>query len=848
MVCAFVTLVVLASIGLPEGLMARRGGSAIGVLGAFNALLQCVVYPVAWVLGAVGLGRVVVGLARDGGTEARRHEGRRGNVDEFGQPTPPSQPTPSGRGSRAGPLARPLRLGGGASVWMQIPAGVGAMLLVSHLMGMAGLLSGDGRGALVWAWVPVAVGLVLLGDQLVRGPLRPEGWPVLPGGLFVGGPALGVVLVAVCSPPGWLWDSEYGAYDVMSYHLQLPKEWATDAPEGVGRLWPVEHNVYSFLPSYVEAAYLHLGAMMPAWPSMGTGVGVTGLGGVAERLVGGEGAWLVACQLLHGLLGVLASVVVGRVVYVVVRGAPEGGGALSGDDEEERARVARAMGVVAGALHLSVPWVQVCASLAYNEMAVNVLFAGAALVCVRPGVGAVARGALVGGLVGVACSAKPTALFMVAPTVGLMLLAFVPRKRWAGAIGAGAALGVLLMLPWLVRNWLACGNPVFPFAVGVFGGGHWSAEQVSTYAASHGPDVGWADRFGLLVSGARGLGHEQWAQGGVPIAGLIGVVVTLALVRGGDGAGARARAFAWALAGGAAVMVAAWLALTHLQSRFFLPLAVSASMGVGVGGWSLWRALFARERARGGGGGPRGGGARRAVVLGLGAAVVMLGVWSAVHFAGQRRNRPNVMLVAGSGATTGAGMEVLLADAPEGERRRIVAQSAAAEALVNLTLHPAMLGTSAFPGEGGVVGADGSREFGRVYLLGDGAPLYFFGATGGAEAGVVYHTAWDRSPLGDAIRAQPDEPAAWTAHLRGMGVEFVIVNFAELDRLITRSGYFDRAVTMERVGAWLADDGGRHGVRLLRTWPDVSLGVPPVRALYWLEGGGAAQAGEGVRR
>lgn len=812
---AALTLGVLATVGLPEGV-----GPVFGVFAAANALLQSIMFPVVWMLAAVGLGRLVVWACarrtRDGGADAS------------------------------------------ARVWLQIPAGVAAMLFVAHLLGVFGLLSWGGGGggdvlARVCAWTPVVLGLALLSEQVARGPLRPEGWPVLPRGLVIAGPALGVLLLAACSPPGWLWDSEFGAYDAMSYHLQLPKEWAVAEPAGIGQLWPVDHNVYSFLPSYMEAGYLHLAAMMPVWPAMGTGEGLGEGGGVSETLIGGEGAWLIACQLLHAMMAIAASVTVGRAVCVVI-GQQEA--RAEAKDEARGDGRARALGVIAGAMHLSVPWVIVCGSLAYNEMAVNLLFAGAILVCVQNGVGPLGRGVLVGGLVGAACSAKPTALLMCAPTAGLMLLTFAHRREWARVVVGGGVAGVVVMLPWLVRNAVASGgNPVFPFGAGAFGSGHWSAEQLAAYATAHGPDVGWVDRLGLLVSGSRGLLHAQWALGGVPIAGLIGAVVAVLLASRAakDGAGeSRVRTTAIVLIAGGASMIVAWLAFTHLQSRFFLPIAVIASMGVGLGGWTLVRVLGSGEQSAG---------RARAAALGLGAAAGLLGVWAAVEYTTQRRGMPNALLIAGPGGPggSGSGLARALADAPLSEQRRIMAEAAEAEALVNLTVRPAILGTEVFPGiavpEAGA-GELGARPpaFGRVYLLGDGAPLYFFGASGGKSASVIYHTAWDRSPIGEAMRESPEDPAAWTAHLVRMDVEFVIVNFAELERQF-RSGYYDRAVTIERVTGWIDEEGRAGRVVLMRTWPGggagADLGRPPMRALYRLMGAvadkddGPSGAGEG---
>jgi len=107
---------------------------------------------------------------------------------------------------------------------------------------------------------PVAAGSILLGVALLARQLlahRAHTHEAFPIGWLLGIPALALaMLVAACQPPGWLWDSEAGGYDALSYHLQLPQEWRANHA-----LWPNTHNVFSFLPSYVEAAFLHLAAL-----------------------------------------------------------------------------------------------------------------------------------------------------------------------------------------------------------------------------------------------------------------------------------------------------------------------------------------------------------------------------------------------------------------------------------------------------------------------------------------------------------------------------------------------------------------------------------------------------------
>ena len=391
-----------------QGPDAGGSAAAAGILTAVSILLQAGLFALAYVLGAIGLGRLPAAV-----------------------------------------LARGLE----SRVWLQTALGIGLMLWLSHLLGCFGLLSGDGMGPRLVAWAVVGLGLVLLLDQMLRGELAPEKWPALPWlGVFAA-PALATLFVAAANAPGWLWESEFGAYDALSYHLQLPKEWA------VGGLQPADHNVYSYLPGYVEGAYLHLGQMM-----------VGGSGGVVERTLGGDGIWVYSCQMLHALLGIVAAVLCGRSAWAVASRS----GAAAG--------TAKLAGIAAATISLSTGWVIVCGSLAYNEMGVVLLIAGAMLACVDRAAdesGAAQlwlRAVGIGLLVGLATSCKPTAVLLVGPAAGVLMLGMLPRGKWIGAIVAGSVGGIIAIAPWLVRNAIASGNPVFPFAAETLGAGHWTAE------------------------------------------------------------------------------------------------------------------------------------------------------------------------------------------------------------------------------------------------------------------------------------------------------------------------------------------------------------------------------------
>ena len=52
-----------------------------------------------------------------------------------------------------------------------------------------------------------------------------------------------------------------------------------------------------------------------------------------------------------------------------------------------------------------------------------------------------------------------------------------------------AAMTLLPFAPWLVRNAVYTGNPVFPLATSVFGRGHWSGKSQQRWNDGHGPQV-----------------------------------------------------------------------------------------------------------------------------------------------------------------------------------------------------------------------------------------------------------------------------------------------------------------------------------------------------------------------
>lgn len=627
-----------------------------------------------------------------------------------------------------GRVALPLFRAARQQLAIQAAVGLSLQLSLGHAINtLGGFFPG-----LLWNIVslaPCAAGVILLAPTL-----RAMKTGVRTGtGMAVSAVCMlpvAIMLVAASQAPGLLWGSEFGGFDVLSYHLQLPREWLD-----LGRLRPVEHNVYSFLPSYFESAFLTL----QLW-TFAPRTGADGVSGIFAD----DGWRALACQMLHVWFGLGAA-------WIVVAITRELASRQRDDGEAPES-------AVGAAAFMAIPWVVVVGSMAYNELAMAALLAGALLVAVDRGVMGASRGIGAGWLLGVACGIKPTALIFGAPATGIALVWFAPMSAWAiTALGAAIA-GLVALAPWMLRNWLVCGNPVFPYVHGIFGLAHWSSEQYERFAGAHHFGGPWSDRLRLLFmldptdpAGPRhrGMMHPQWSIF-FPLVG-VGAVIALVIRRTH-----RAAALLVLLL---LSQIVAWLVATHLQSRFLIPLAVPGAALIGLAAGAPERAL-----------------ARRMVALGLLLATLFAAVRALDTYWSERGGRPNQQLAFPPAAFVQRSLR-------EGER-------------------PALK-----PGE-------------RLYLLGDSTPFYFPGP-------LVYHTTWDRSPLGEAMsqatwtKDGPD-PGEVSRTLLARGIGAVLVNQSELDRLISARWYDSR------LGMFLIADWIRRGTRVEDGGNDLPLIVRPI--------------------
>lgn len=422
---------------------------------------------------------------------------------------------------------------------VSLTVGVALLMAVDSLLGRIGLLTTAG-GAVAWS---VTATLALVAAWPRRRSAEPTGVdaPRLPWWAGLGlAPALGTMLIASLAAPGWLWSSEFGGYDSLSYHLLLPREWFE-----LGAMAPLAHNAYSGLPSHVEASTLHLMALVrdplhAALPAQA----------------------LQAC--LAGLAAAILATTAKRLFGL-------------------------AAAILAAGVFIGTPWTVVTGSLAYNEATVAAMFAAglAVVLPMRPTPPAeheqIRRVAItVGILAAGAVAAKATSIALVALPLGVLLLKAAPRGRRLSAALLGSLAALPMLAPWLLQNTVEFGQPFFPLMAGVLGGGGWSPEQIAIFNTAHGPPAGagaggWVTAFvdellrhGLGPNPTPGEPWRPWWGLLWPLGGLAGVA---AIASGG-----RRRQIGIRLVGALLAMLAFWILFTHWESRFLAPAAVPLAL------------------------------------------------------------------------------------------------------------------------------------------------------------------------------------------------------------------------------------------------------------------------------
>ena len=341
-----------------------------------------------------------------------------------------------GPGESASPLALRMATACGLGLWF-----IGILVLA------VGSLSYDLLKAYLW-W-PLVVGGVAIAGWYLHKPVQqirlPSRVPARELVWVLAALAAGLWLAGAIRPPGILQTPDN--YDVLEYHLQVPREFLVDQA-----VHATPHNVYGFYPLGVEMLSL---------------LGMVLRGGAYEGMY--------VAVFLHGLFGAGA----------VWAAASLGGGRLRG----------RLAAVLLACLPLAInmSW------LAMVELA-QVFYTLLALLWLRQWLkttaGEAGRGdrglgeaLAIGLMLGGACGAKYLSVGLSAgPVLAAMLTAgLLVRRQAAYHVVLSGTMCLLLLAPWLARNTVYTGNPVFPLATTLLGRGHWDEQSQARWLAGHGP-------------------------------------------------------------------------------------------------------------------------------------------------------------------------------------------------------------------------------------------------------------------------------------------------------------------------------------------------------------------------
>jgi len=427
----------------------------------------------------------------------------------------------------------------------RVGLGLGIVSLCALGLGLAGILNRR-TSALLLLIGPLAALPRFVAWAKTRPRIPIERWlgePLAGSWLLVcAAPVVGVMITGASIVPGLLWKpDDPHPYDVLEYHLQIPREWYE-----LGRIVPLRHNVFSYFPNGVEVQYL-----------------------MAMHLRGGAWAAMFQCQ-CFSLAWVLLA---GATVYGAIRGL--GGSSTT----------ASAGAVVT----IATPWMVMLGSVAYTESALAMYTALAAAWLLRAmvtgGRGRTAAMIVAGVMAGLACGVKYTAVPMVAVAVGVIALVAAvagrDRRAWLAPLLSFALAAAAVASPWLIRNFVWTGNPVFPLAMSTLGRGHFDPVQVERFRIAHSPTprqrplTARVARAGDVILADWQYGYLLW-----PIA-----AVALAL--------AWRRREARAIAGYLVIVLVIWIGFTHLLGRFYVLTIPVAATSIGLVAWRHWPRLLA---------------------------------------------------------------------------------------------------------------------------------------------------------------------------------------------------------------------------------------------------------------
>ena len=222
-------------------------------------------------------------------------------------------------------------------------------------------------------------------------------------------------------------------YDSLVYHLAVPAQYSH-----AGRIEQLPFDHHSYFPFTMEMLY-----------------------GVALQLRGP-----VFAKLFHGLM------------------LPLGAATLVAFGQRAQSRVG---GLLAACLFTSLPMTLTEASTSYIDLAFAAFAAAAVLCFVGAPTNNRAHNLLWSGAFCGFCLGTKYFGWLIFGFLGIWLLVETLKTKPQNG-GRGVLLFGLSALAigggWYARNWIWVGNPVYPFAYGVFGGRGWTAEMANLYNQS----------------------------------------------------------------------------------------------------------------------------------------------------------------------------------------------------------------------------------------------------------------------------------------------------------------------------------------------------------------------------
>lgn len=397
--------------------------------------------------------------------------------------------------------------------------GLGALSLGSLALGALGIVSQ--LSYLVLLAVGFAAGAratLALAKDLLRWaralPPRKLSWFELAiSGLCAGSLLLGLLFGFV--PPL--------DYDSLEYHLALPAAYLR-----AGSIPYLPENVFSNFPQNVEMWYLacmasvadplagaFAGNVLNCLAALAT-LGVTA--GIARRYLHPPASWAAPCLLgtcvLFALLPGMSYVETGQALF--------------------------------GALALS------CLLRSMEDSPLPAPRRAAARQAGRR----TPQLALAGIFCGLAMGSKyPSVLFLFIPLALVILAAGRVRPRFA-SLALFAAVSAATFSPWLLRNWVNTGNPVYPFLYRWLGGSSWSAPQTARFREAHIKKRSPQELLEILKQSFVTTQRMSW---------VLFLFAPLGLWAG------RKNHAVQAIGVIALADVAFWLAMTHQVDRFFVP-------------------------------------------------------------------------------------------------------------------------------------------------------------------------------------------------------------------------------------------------------------------------------------